>query len=220
MITCAHIALFLLREAESEVDRSIRFWTKFGNFQIKWFHYNWLFLKIGRMFQFLGGQTSDTIRPECKQLSRLVHQRSFPIGRTTFDRSVQKCERLFYSVQTENWWPAIRRSFGQSFVDWSRNAHPIYVTASKRFSRPGTCHLFISAFFLVLFKTIFDKVLQLIKERPNICSHIHLPAQSGNNEMLEAMGRGYTREAYLELVANVRNIIPGKTLKIFSLLCM
>uniref|UniRef100_A0A915HQU1 CDK5RAP1-like protein n=1 Tax=Romanomermis culicivorax TaxID=13658 RepID=A0A915HQU1_ROMCU len=53
-----------------------------------------------------------------------------------------------------------------------------------------------------------DPVLQLIKERPNICKQIHLPAQSGNNEILDAMGRGYTKEAYLELVHKIRGIIP------------
>lgn len=60
---------------------------------------------------------------------------------------------------------------------------------------------------LVLVK-IF-KVLQLIKERPNICKQIHLPAQSGNNTVLEAMDRGYTREIYLDLVSRIKTIMPG-----------
>lgn len=55
-----------------------------------------------------------------------------------------------------------------------------------------------------------DKVLEVILTYPNICKHIHLPAQSGNSEVLAAMGRGYTREAYLQLVEHVRNIIPGE----------
>uniref|UniRef100_A0A8C8A7X7 Mitochondrial tRNA methylthiotransferase CDK5RAP1 n=2 Tax=Otus sunia TaxID=257818 RepID=A0A8C8A7X7_9STRI len=57
-----------------------------------------------------------------------------------------------------------------------------------------------------------DEVLQLIQERHNICKQLHLPAQSGSTRVLEAMRRGYTREAYLELVQHVREAIPGVSL--------
>lgn len=46
-----------------------------------------------------------------------------------------------------------------------------------------------------------DEVLYLIKERNNICKQIHLPAQCGSTRILELMRRGYTREAYVELVS-------------------
>lgn len=54
------------------------------------------------------------------------------------------------------------------------------------------------------------QVLQLINERPNICKQIHLPAQSGNNEVLERMRRGYTRESYLNLVSHIQKVVPGE----------
>ncbi|XP_043108028.1 CDK5 regulatory subunit-associated protein 1 [Puntigrus tetrazona] len=57
-----------------------------------------------------------------------------------------------------------------------------------------------------------DEVLQLIQERRNICKQIHLPAQSGSSRVLHAMRRGYSREAYLDLVKNIREIIPGVSL--------
>lgn len=57
-----------------------------------------------------------------------------------------------------------------------------------------------------------DQVLELIAERANICQQLHLPAQSGSSKVLERMRRGYTREAYLELVDRVRNIIPRVSL--------
>nr|CDS31952.1 cdk5 regulatory subunit associated protein 1 [Hymenolepis microstoma] len=57
-------------------------------------------------------------------------------------------------------------------------------------------------------KDFNTEVLQLIAERPNICSQLHLPAQSGSSVVLERMGRGYTREAYLELVERAKSIIP------------
>ncbi|XP_022123723.2 CDK5RAP1-like protein [Pieris rapae] len=54
-----------------------------------------------------------------------------------------------------------------------------------------------------------DEVLQVIRERPNICKMLHLPAQSGSSSVLERMRRGYTREAYLSLVRHVRDNIQG-----------
>ncbi|XP_011633810.1 CDK5RAP1-like protein [Pogonomyrmex barbatus] len=54
-----------------------------------------------------------------------------------------------------------------------------------------------------------DEVLHLIAERPNICKQIHLPAQSGNSAVLERMRRGHTREAYLDLVYHIREILPN-----------
>lgn len=57
-----------------------------------------------------------------------------------------------------------------------------------------------------------DEVLHLIRERDNICNSMHLPAQSGNNRILSLMRRGYTKEAYKELVSHIRSVIPGVSL--------
>lgn len=54
-----------------------------------------------------------------------------------------------------------------------------------------------------------DEVLQLIAERNNICRSLHVPAQSGNTAVLERMRRGYSREAYLELIQHIRQILPS-----------
>ncbi|KAG6647075.1 hypothetical protein CIPAW_07G053500 [Carya illinoinensis] len=53
-----------------------------------------------------------------------------------------------------------------------------------------------------------DELLYLMRDRHNICKCIHLPAQTGNSKVLERMRRGYTREAYLDLVQKIRRIIP------------
>ncbi|KAJ4913873.1 CDK5RAP1-like protein [Raphanus sativus] len=53
-----------------------------------------------------------------------------------------------------------------------------------------------------------DDLLYMMRDRHNICNLIHLPAQSGNSRILERMKRGYTREAYLDLVKKIRSIIP------------
>ena len=57
-----------------------------------------------------------------------------------------------------------------------------------------------------------EELLHVIAEQPNLCNYIHIPAQSGNNAVLERMRRPYTREQYLELVDRMREIIPGVTL--------
>ena len=46
-----------------------------------------------------------------------------------------------------------------------------------------------------------DSVLLAIRENDNVCNSIHMPAQSGSSAMLEAMRRGHTREAYIDLVS-------------------
>jgi tRNA-2-methylthio-N6-dimethylallyladenosine synthase len=57
-----------------------------------------------------------------------------------------------------------------------------------------------------------EDLLHLINERPNLCNYIHIPAQSGNDDVLERMKRPYTRQEYLDLVNKMREIIPGVAL--------
>lgn len=57
-----------------------------------------------------------------------------------------------------------------------------------------------------------EELLHTIAEQPNLCNYIHIPAQSGNNRVLERMRRPYTREQYLELIDKMREIIPGVAL--------
>jgi tRNA-2-methylthio-N6-dimethylallyladenosine synthase len=57
-------------------------------------------------------------------------------------------------------------------------------------------------------KDISDRLLQVMAQYDNICKSIHLPAQSGSNEMLKKMNRKYTREWYLERIAAIRHYLP------------
>jgi tRNA-2-methylthio-N6-dimethylallyladenosine synthase len=54
-----------------------------------------------------------------------------------------------------------------------------------------------------------DDVLYTMAKYENIAKQIHLPVQSGNNDMLYRMNRGYTREWYLDRIAAIKRILPG-----------
>jgi len=55
-------------------------------------------------------------------------------------------------------------------------------------------------------------LLQLVGDRPNVCSSLHLPAQSGSDSVLERMRRGYTYDSYMRLVSDARSAVPGVSL--------
>ena len=52
-------------------------------------------------------------------------------------------------------------------------------------------------------------VIETMAKYQNICNHIHLPVQSGSDRILKAMNRLHTREEYMELINNIRKIIPN-----------
>lgn len=51
-------------------------------------------------------------------------------------------------------------------------------------------------------------VIYTMAKHKNICKSIHLPVQSGSTSVLKRMNRQHTREQYMELVDNIRRIIP------------
>ena len=58
-------------------------------------------------------------------------------------------------------------------------------------------------------KDASDKLIEVMKNHPEtIARHFHLPAQSGNDRILKAMNRKYTREKYLETVKKIRTAMP------------
>lgn len=58
-------------------------------------------------------------------------------------------------------------------------------------------------------RDLSDELLAAYGELPALCEHLHLPVQSGANRILQAMNRRYSREAYLEKVARLRQSCPG-----------
>lgn len=51
-------------------------------------------------------------------------------------------------------------------------------------------------------------VFRMIAKYDNICKYVHLPVQSGSNNILKAMNRQHTREEYLELIKEAKKIVP------------
>jgi len=66
-------------------------------------------------------------------------------------------------------------------------------------------------------KDMSDDTLKVMAQYSNICRSIHLPVQSGSNEVLKNMRRKYTREWYMDRVEAIRKYIPdcGLTSDIF-----
>ena len=56
---------------------------------------------------------------------------------------------------------------------------------------------------------IDNDLIRLIAETEKICSHLHIPLQSGDNNILKQMRRNYTREQYIEVVHRAINTIPN-----------
>lgn len=57
-------------------------------------------------------------------------------------------------------------------------------------------------------KDMSNGVLYSMAMYPNICTHIHLPVQSGSDRMLDKMNRKYDSATYLERIDKIREIIP------------
>lgn len=51
-------------------------------------------------------------------------------------------------------------------------------------------------------------MFEIMARYPNICKQLHLPVQSGSTSLLKRMNRKYSREHYLDLIREVREIMP------------
>jgi tRNA-2-methylthio-N6-dimethylallyladenosine synthase len=57
-----------------------------------------------------------------------------------------------------------------------------------------------------------DQLIKTIAGSHKVCPHFHLPIQSGSNQILKQMNRGYTREDYLLLTTKIRAAVPDCSL--------
>jgi tRNA-2-methylthio-N6-dimethylallyladenosine synthase len=59
---------------------------------------------------------------------------------------------------------------------------------------------------------VSPRFLATMARLPKVCRHLHLPVQSGSTRVLEAMRRRYTRDSYLDLIAQIRESLPDVAL--------
>lgn len=53
-----------------------------------------------------------------------------------------------------------------------------------------------------------ERLIRACAELPKVCEHFHIPFQSGDNELLKAMARGYTHEKYRRIIDTIRTYMP------------
>jgi threonylcarbamoyladenosine tRNA methylthiotransferase MtaB len=56
---------------------------------------------------------------------------------------------------------------------------------------------------------VTDSLVRALASEPKVCPHLHIPLQSGDDDVLRAMGRHYTAAEYLEHVSALRRVVPG-----------
>ena len=53
-----------------------------------------------------------------------------------------------------------------------------------------------------------ERLIKACQELPKVCEHFHIPFQSGDNDILKAMKRGYTHQRYREIITKIRSYMP------------
>lgn len=53
-----------------------------------------------------------------------------------------------------------------------------------------------------------ERLIRACAELPKVCEHFHIPFQSGDNEVLKRMARGYTHEKYRRIINKIREYMP------------
>lgn len=57
-----------------------------------------------------------------------------------------------------------------------------------------------------------ERLIKACAELPKVCEHFHIPFQSGDNDVLKAMSRGYTQEKYRRIIDTIRRYMPDASL--------
>ncbi len=57
-----------------------------------------------------------------------------------------------------------------------------------------------------------ERLIRACAELPKVCEHFHIPFQSGDNEILKAMARGYTQQKYRRIIETIRHYMPDASI--------
>ncbi|MBW4542264.1 MAG: tRNA (N6-isopentenyl adenosine(37)-C2)-methylthiotransferase MiaB [Myxacorys chilensis ATA2-1-KO14] len=57
-----------------------------------------------------------------------------------------------------------------------------------------------------------ERLIRACAELPKVCEHFHIPFQSGDNDVLKAMARGYTHDRYRRIIGTIREYMPDASI--------
>ncbi|NEO60470.1 MAG: tRNA (N6-isopentenyl adenosine(37)-C2)-methylthiotransferase MiaB [Moorea sp. SIO4G2] len=57
-----------------------------------------------------------------------------------------------------------------------------------------------------------ERLIRACHELPEVCEHFHIPFQSGDNDILKAMARGYTHQKYRRIINTIRDYMPDASI--------
>lgn len=100
-----------------------------------------------------------------------------------------------------------------------KNLKPIYVKHLGRYRIPTLFPYLLEDVAKIGFEKVdfissnpwdfSDELIEIIARNENITRTIHLPVQSGDDNVLKRMNRWYTAAEYLQLISKIRNQIPN-----------
>jgi hypothetical protein len=87
---------------------------------------------------------------------------------------------------------------------------------------PSLCTLLLTPHFLPttchptplpsLYSTHTDRLVRACSELPKLCEFFHIPFQSGDDDVLREMKRGYTAARYTSIIDNIRRYMPDASI--------
>ncbi len=126
-------------------------------------------------------------------------------AQTLFDQGYREVTLLGQNVDSYHW-PALAAE--KTKAQLAQDTTPGTVNFAQLLAQVAQVHPDLRVRFSTSHpKDMTDDVLHTMKQYENICKYIHLPAQSGNSDILKLMNRTYDREWYLQRVAAIRNIL-------------
>ncbi len=132
-------------------------------------------------------RTPDAIRAEMEQLGRLGYKEVTLLG-----QNIDAYGRDLPGVTTEG-------RYQHTLTDLLYYVHDVPGIERIRFA---TSHP----------RYFTERLIRACAELPKVCEHFHIPFQSGDNEVLKRMARGYTHEKYHRIINMIRRYMPDASI--------
>ena len=97
---------------------------------------------------------------------------------------------------------------GQNIDSWGRDLSPAQSFADLLRDMGATPGLARMRFVTSHPRYMSEKVVEAVRDVPALMEMFHIPFQSGDDDILKAMARGYTAEKFLSIVERIRERVP------------